>query len=114
MSNETKPLLSDRSIDARMEAYTRILKDERGESHSDALKHVRGFQYGMLDSRDLYEADRSKLMAVLQVCADALNKSQYVILRMADGPNREAWGPQLDTNDDALSQLRSIGIEPNK
>lgn len=95
MSNELKPILSDENL-----AHRAMKAD------GDFEEFVR--------IRDLYELDRSKLMAVLQVCADALNKSQYVILRMADGPNREAWGPQLDTNDDALSQLKAIGIEPNK
>lgn len=107
MSLKTKPLLSDELANELDLSF----QDARTFFHGleRYREHLRKWRSLALEQ----EADRSKLMAVLQVCADALNKSQDVILRMADGPNRAAWGPQLDTNDDALSQLKAIGIEPN-
>ena len=54
--------------------------------------------------RDLYEADRSKLMAVLQVCADAM----YLVQNRRGPFHRDIEAER------ALSQLKAIGVEPNK
>lgn len=72
--------------------------------------------------RDLYEADRSKLMAVLQVCADAIGKcpncdgSGVVVYTCTAHGEPSDIGPcqWCDTYGDTLSQLKAIGVEPNK
>lgn len=93
MSNETKPLLSDNLI-----------------ANGHDLDYPRAMTPYQV--RAFYEGQRSKLMAVLQVCADAIDQMKQGSFAdkfvFADDAELKAHA------DGILSQLKAIGVVPNK
>lgn len=96
MSNEHKQLLSDERIVTNAHGdWTDLLSgdEEINIDWADGFKS--GHRKGQRVVRAIYEAERTKLLSLLQVCADA------------------CFTGNADDCLSALSQLKSIGIEPS-